>query len=143
MADPVTVGLGLSAGKSLAEGIAGRNAAKAEQERANINAYIGRTRAIQTDTTSRQGLEDELGSMRAVMGANQQRPGVGTLEMLTELREARGRERRINVGNRNTEAADWRMAGRNAGKQARAAMTLGLIKAGPSLFDMYDLKSKG
>lgn len=143
MADPVTIGLALSAGSAVAQGAAGYQAAKGEQQRAEINSYIGRTRALQTDTTARQGLESELGSIRAAMGANQQRPGVGTLEMINELREVRGRERRINVANRNSEAADWRMAGRNSGNAATSSMALGLIKAGPSLFDLYDYKRNG
>lgn len=143
MADPVTWGLVLSAGSALAQGAAGKKAASAEQERADINSYIGRTRAIQTDTTSRQGLEDELGTFRATLAANGQRPGVGTIDMINELREVRGRERRINVSNRNSEAADFALAGRNAKSKGDAAMGLGLIKAGPSLFDLYDYKRNG
>lgn len=142
MATPV-IALALQAGTAVAGGMAARAQAKGEQERAQINSYIGRTRALQTDTTSRQGLESELGSIRAAMGANQQRPGVGTLEMINELRDVRGRERRINFGNRNAEAADWALAGRNAGGRAKAALGLGLIKAGPSLFDLYQYGRNG
>lgn len=135
--------MALGAASSVATGIAGYQAAKGEQERAKINAYIGRTRALQTDVSARQGLESELGSMRAVMGANQQRPGVGTMAMINELREVRGRERRINVGNRMSEAADWKLAASNAGTAARGALVGGFIKAGPSLFDLYQYNRTG
>lgn len=137
MADPITLGLALSAGSSVAQGVAGYQKAKGEQERANINSYIGRTRAVQTDTVARENLSSDLGSLRAALGANNQRPGVGTFEMLQELRTVRDRERRINVGNRNSEAADARLQGRNAGNAARGSLIGGFVDAGPSLFDLY------
>lgn len=143
MADPVSAALILSAGSSVAGGISGYQKAKGEQERAQINSYIGRTRALQTDTVARQSLEDDLGSLRATLGANNQRPGVGTLEMVNELRTVRDRERRINVGNRNAEAADWRLAGANAGRAATGALVGGIIGAGPDLFDLYQYKRHG
>ena len=121
----------------IAQGIAGFGAATGQQERDEINSYIGRTRALQTDTTARQGLESELGTLRAAMGANQQRPGVGTNEMVQELRATRSRERRIQVGNRMAESADWRMQGKNAGAGATGALIGGSLKAGPSLFDLH------
>ena len=141
--DPVTISLIASAGSAIAGGMANKAAAEGEKKRAEINSFVGRTRALQTDTTSRQGLESELGSMRAVMGANGQTPGVGTLEMVQELRNTRDRERRINVGSKMTEAADWRMAGKNADTRGNNAMMSGLIKAGPSLFDLHQYKRTG
>lgn len=141
--DPVTLSLAASAGSALVGGMAGKAEAEGEKQRAQINSYIGRTRAMQTDTTARQGLESELGSMRAALGANQQAPGVGTLEMVQELRDTRDRERRIGVGSKMQEAADWRMQGKNASARGRNAMLGGIVKAGPSLFDLYDYKRSG
>lgn len=141
--DPVSAALTLSAASAGSTAIAGYQQAKGEQERANINSFIGRTRAVQESTASREGLESEMGSMRAAFGANQQRPGVGTLEVVNELRRVRDRERRIGVGNRNSEAADWQLQGRNAGRSASGALFTGALKTGPSLFDLYDYKRSG
>ena len=141
--DPVTASFALKAGSAAASGLAGFGQAKAEKKQAEINAFIGRTRAIQTDAEARNGLNSELGSMRNVMGANQQKAGVGTFDMMQELRDIRGRERRINVGNRNSEAASSRMQAKAAGGRAMGSLIGGAIKAGPSLFTLYDYKSKG
>lgn len=81
--------------------------------------------------------------MRNVMGANQQAPGVGTFEVMNELRETRNRERRVNVGNRNSEAASQRMQAKAAGQAGMMALIGGGLKAGPSLFDLYDYKRTG
>lgn len=140
MGDPVTMALGAQAGSSIFGGLAGAAEAKGEKKRAEINAYIGRTRAIQTDTDARVGLNDELATMRAALAANGQRQNVGTMALFDELRRQRGRERRVEVGNRMSEVADWKMAGKNASAKASGAMFGGLIKAGPSLFDLYNYK---
>jgi hypothetical protein len=141
--DPVSAALTLSAASAGSSAIGGYQKAKGEQERANINSFIGRTRAVQESTVSREQAESELGSLRATFGANQQRPGVGTLEVVNELRRVRDRERRIGVGNRNSESADWRLQGRNAGKAATGALFTGGLKTGSSLFDLYDYKRSG
>lgn len=138
MADPVTLGLTLSAASAGAQGIAGYQAAQGEKERAEINSFVGRTRAMQTDTTARQGLESELGTFRAAMGANGQQAGVGTMEMVNELRTTRNRERRIQVGARMQESYDASLQAKNAGAAGRGALLSGALKAGPSLFDLYD-----
>ncbi len=135
--------IGAQAAGSIFSGVAGYQQAKGEKQRAEINAYIGRTRANQADTDARVGLEDELSNLRATMAANGQRPGVGTMDIYNELRRTRGRERRIDVGNRMQEAADWKMAAKNAGAQATGSLVGGFIKAGPSLFDLYQMKKKG
>lgn len=139
--DPVTLSLAATAGSSLASGFMAHSQGKAEQERANINADIATTRALQTDTTARQGIEDEVGSMRSVLAANEDRPSVGTAEIMQELRQTRDRERRINVGNQNRAAADQRLAGQNAAYRGRMGLLGGAIKAGPSLFDIYDYQT--
>lgn len=142
MGDPVTLALGAQAGSSIFSGLAGSAAAKGEKQRAEINAYIGRTRAIQTDTAAREGLDSELATLRATLGANEQKMNVGTLELFNELRAVRGRERRIEVGNRMAEVADWKMAGKNASAKATGSLVGGIIGAGPSLFDIYQYKQK-
>lgn len=115
-------------------------AAKADKAQAERNAFIGRTRALQTDTASREGLNDELATMRATLGANGQTGGA--FEIMRALRETRGRERRVEVGNRMQEAADWQMQGKNALSQGRAKAMTQLASAGPSLFDLYQLRGK-
>ena len=140
MGDPVTMALGAQAGSSIFGGLAGAAEAKGEKKRAEINSYIGRTRAIQTDTEARVGLNDELATMRATFAANGQRPGVGTLQIFNEVRKQRSRERRIDYGNRMAEVADWKMQGKNAQAKASAAFMGGIIGAGPSLFDLYQYK---
>lgn len=140
MGDPVTLALGAQAGSSIFGGLAGAAEAKGEKKRAEINAYIGRTRAIQTDTDARVGLNDELATMRAALASNGQKQNVGTMALFDELRKQRGRERRVEVGNRMAEVADWKMAGKNAGAKASSAMLGGILKAGPSLFNLYQYK---
>lgn len=142
MGDPVTLALGAQAGSSIFGGLAGAAEAKGEKKRAEINSYIGRTRAIQTDTEARVGLNDELATMRATFAANGQRPGVGTMAIFNEVRKQRSRERRIDYGNRMAEVADWKMQGKNAQAKASAAFLGGIIGAGPSLFSLYDYKKK-
>lgn len=140
--DPVSATFLLKAGSAVAGGIAGFGQAQAQKKQAEINAFIGRTRALQTDADARRGLDSELGSMRNVMGANQQSPGVGTFEVMQELRETRNRERRVNVGNRNAEAAGYRMKAKAAGQAGIHSLIGGGLKAGPSLFNLYDYRSK-
>ena len=126
----------------IAQGFAGFAQAKGEKERAEANAYIGRTRAIQTDTYAREGLNSEMASIRAALGANGQRPGVGTLAMMDELRRVRDSERRIQFGNRMSEAADWRRQAQNAGGQAFGSLAGGFLRAGPSLFTYQHYREK-
>jgi len=136
------IALALEAAAPIMTGIAGYQEAQGQKQQAEINAYIGRTRAIQTDTSSREGLNSQLANMRATFAANGQKPGVGAMEMLKEARRVSGRDRRIQYGNRMQEAADWKMAAKNAGNSGKNALLGGFIKAGPSLFDLYDYYKK-
>lgn len=129
-----------SAVSSVAGGLAGASEAAAEKKRAETNAYIGRTRAIQTDTVARQGVESEIGTMRAVFGANSQEFNPATFEVMRALRDVRSRERRIEVGNRNAEAADFRMQAANAGARGRAAMFRGFAGAVQPTFSLFQLR---
>lgn len=119
-------------------GIGAYSEAQGVKQQAEINSFIGRTRAIQTDEAARSGLESELAAMRNTFAANGQTPGVGTFEIMKELRKTRGQERRIAFGNRMQEAADYRLAAKNAGSEGKFALLGGIAKAGPSLFDFYD-----
>lgn len=132
----------LSAGSAVAGGIGAYGAAQGEKQMAENNAYIGRTRAIQTDVSAREGLNAELGTLRATLAANGQRATVGTQGVFDELRKVRSRDRRIEYGNRMSEAAGFRMQAKNAGKAGTQALLGGLIKAGPSLFEAYDVYKK-
>lgn len=127
------------AGSALFGGISAYQGAKAEKEQAEINSYIGKTRAAQTDTAAREGLNSEIASMRAAFAQGGQRPNVGTMEMFRELRTVRSKERRVEFGNRMQEASQFGIAAKNAGGRATAGLMGGLVKAGPSLFDLYDL----
>ena len=140
--DPVTGALALQAGSAAAGGMAGFGKAQAEKKQSEINAFIGRTRSIQTSAEAARGLNSELGSMRNVMGANQQAPGVGTFEVMQELREARGRERRVNVSNRNAEAASYRMQGLAAGSRGVSSLIKGGMGGGISLFNLQEYLEK-
>lgn len=140
--EPASASLVLSAGSSLAGGLADRADARAEKQQAEINAFIGRTRALQSDAVNKENLESDLGSLRAAMGANGEAPGVGSLEILRELRRTRGREHSTEFGNRMQESFAFRRQARNADLAGRAALLGGIIKAGPSLFDLAQLRRK-
>lgn len=112
--------------------------AKADKAQAERNAFIGRTRALQTDAAAREGMNDELATMRATLAANGQ-PG-GAMEIMRALRDTRGRERQVEYGNRMQEASDWRMQGRNALAGGRSKAAGQLFSAGPSIFDLYQLR---
>jgi hypothetical protein len=128
------------AASGVMSGIAGAQEAAGEAERARINSYIARTRGMQADTTARQGLEDELGSMRAAMSAMGNQPNVGSMELMNELRGVRNRERRIDQGNHRSEAADWRMQGRNARARGAGALVGGFSRAVQPAFSLFDMR---
>lgn len=140
--DPISgAALAAKATTPILGALGARQQAGAAQDQANINAYIGRTRALQSDTVSRQSLDSDIGSMRAAMGANGQRPNVGTFEMFKKFRETKGRERNIEFGNNMLQSAQFRTEAANAGAEKNLALPLGVTKAGPSLFDIYQLYS--
>lgn len=132
--------LGAQAASPILGAFGARAEAKSQQKQAEVNAYIGKTRAIQTDTAAREGLSAELANFRTVMAANGQRPGVGTLAVQQELRDVAGRERRVEFANRNQEASAYKMQAAAYGASARNAMLTGVTRAVPSLYDMYQLR---
>jgi hypothetical protein len=139
----IPAALGLRAATSIFEGIGQAQQARAEQRQAETNAFIGRTRARQGDAFDRRALSDELATMRNAFAANGQSGGVGTFEMLQELRDVRNRERGINFNNRMMEAYDFDAAGRQAGQRATWGFLGGVARAGQSLFSLYDYSQGG
>lgn len=117
--------------------------AGAAKRQAENNAFIGRTRALQTDASARSGLESELGTMRAIMGANNQGMNVGTFEMFRGLRANRDRERSVAYANQMQEAAGFRAQARAAGTSQALALPVGLARTGQSIFDLYQLRKNG
>jgi len=128
---------------AVAGGMGDRAENKAMEEQARINAYIGRTRAGQTDVSARESLNSELGTLRATFQANGQRPTVGTEAIFNELRNVRARDRRIEFGNRQQEASAYDMQANNYKSKGKWAMAGGIIKAAPSVFDVMKMKAKG
>lgn len=137
MFDIISTAVGI--GGTILGGLGARSEAKAEQRQAEKNAYIGRTRAIQTDTVARQNLASDLGSARAVFGANQQGMNVSVLEVLGDIRRQSERERRISVAGEMSRAADFRTAASNAGTRGRYALLGAGARAAPDLYDLYQM----
>lgn len=138
--EPATASLVLQGGSSIIGGLSGSQQAKAEKRQAEINSFIARTRALQTDAVNRENLERDLGTYRAALSANGETPSVGSLEILRELRRTRNRENSIEYGNRRQEAFAFDRRARNADIAARGAMIGGLLGAGPSVFDLVELR---
>ncbi|MBL4928913.1 hypothetical protein [Fuscibacter oryzae] len=144
---PIVASGGAMTAASILPGVAGAasavdgySAALAEKRRAEANAYIGRTRAVQTNVNAREGLNEELATMRATFATNAQKPGVGTMEVFDELRRVRSRERRVEFGNQMAQAADWKMAAKKAGVSSFGALLGGLKSINQSLFDLSEIK---
>lgn len=135
-----TIALAVQAGSAVAGGMAARGQAKAEEERGRINAYIGRTRAMQTATTNVENLNSELGTLRATLAQNGQGMNAGTMPFFNELARTRLREGRIKRNNELAGAEDSRMQAEAAGQRAAWAPVLGLGKAAPSIYDMWQLR---
>lgn len=134
--------LGVQTIGGIAEGQAKKAEAEDQARQDEINAYIGKTRAIQTDEAARRGLESELSTMRATFASNNQRPNSATAMMMGELRTARNDERRIDVANANQVAGDYLTSANNNRKAGRRAATIGFVRAVPNMFSLIDLKKK-
>jgi len=116
-------------------GFAAASEARQMRQQEQINAEWGKIRADQSDTAARVGLEEDLGAYRAAMSANGAGPSVATLGILDEVRKIRGRDRRIETGNRNREVFDARARARSYRPGMEIAR--GFARAGPSLFQLY------
>lgn len=127
-----------SAAAPILGGIGAASEAAAAKQQAKINAQIGQTRANQTNTTARQDLGSELSTLRATLAANGQQANSGTAEVFSAMRDTRNRERRIEVGARMQEAADYSAQARSI-KPGQSVVS-GIFKAGPSLFDLAQLR---
>lgn len=135
-----SLAMALEAGSAVASGLSARGQAKAEEERGRINAYIGKTRAIQTATTNVETLNSELGTLRATLAQNNQGMNAGTMPFFNELARTRLREGRIQRNNELSGAEDARMGAAAAGQRAAWAPIIGIGKAAPSLYDMWQLR---
>jgi hypothetical protein len=134
--------LALQAGGAIAEGNAKAAEADAQRKQALTNMFIGKTRAVQTDTDARQGLESEMANLRATFAANQQRLNAGTLEIMTAFRQQGERDRRVSVANANQATADLATTAQNADMAAGNARRMGWIRGARSLFSLGDYASK-
>ena len=128
-----------TAGSAIMKGMAGASQARAEQEREEINAYIGKTRAMQTQTAGRDSLEQEVSSIRSVLGANGQGGDSAAFDLIQRVRDIRRGENRVRFSAEMAGVADHRMAAANAGNAATASMLSGFANALPSLFDFAAL----
>ena len=143
MGDPVTTAaLASKAGGSIFEGLAGGAQARAEKKQAQINAYIGKTRALQTDAAAREGMNSELATMRTAFASAGEPLNLGTSAIMNELRRVRGNERRTAVANEYQSVGDWKRYGASAGQKGAASVLGGFIGAGPSMFDLSQLYGK-
>jgi hypothetical protein len=143
MGEPVTTAALVSkAGSSIFGGLAGNAQAQAEQKQAKINAYIGRTRALQTDAAAREGMNAELGSMRAAFASAGEPLNLGTAAIMDELRRVRGNERRVAVSNENQNAGDWNRYAAAAGQKAQASLLGGFVGSGQSLFSLWQTRGR-
>lgn len=124
----------------LAQGAAGYATASAQRDIAKANAYIGVTRARQTDTVARQNLNSQMGALRTAFSAAGQRPGVGTGEIMRGMRATAMRERRISVGAEMQRARDFAAEARSI----RPGMSLvtGAAGAVGSLYELYQLRRR-
>lgn len=103
------------------------------QERQNVE--IAKTRADQTDTAARSGLESDLSSFRATFSANDARPSVATLGILNSVREMRERDRRIALSNERLRQSS--AAARASSYRPGIALANGIARAAPSIFQFY------
>lgn len=142
MAEPVTgTALALNAVGSIAGGMAGASEAKAAQLQAQTNAFIGETRALQTDAAAREGMESELAQARAAIGVGGLNSG--TFGFLSDIREKRGRGRSIAVGNERAQARDQALRASVLGRSARFSMLGGVLGAAPNIFSVAENINRG
>lgn len=133
------VGLAIQVASAVASGVSGFMAAQGEKKRAEINAYIGRTRAIQTGNVARQNLESELGSYRSVLAGNGSPMDSANYDLLSEVRKIRERERRIGVANEMSGVYDQQLAAKNAGAKAFGSLISGFGRAAMPLSNLIQL----
>lgn len=126
--------LAFQGGSAILGGIASAQQQRAMREQERVNAEWGKIRANQSDTAARQGIEGDIASARAVFNANDAGMNTGTLGVLEEIRRVRGRDRRINTANHMRESYD--ASRRAASYRPGLAMLGGIMKAGPSLFEL-------
>lgn len=133
MAVPLALAFGAASG--ILGGLGQLAAGRAARKQAQINAYIGETRAMQTGAALTESLGSELGTLRATFAANGQGGGA---EFFQQLRQMRQRELRVAVGNERNNADGIRRQGQGAYMQGVAGALGSFASAGPSLFSIAD-----
>jgi hypothetical protein len=132
---------GVGALNGIASGVAGYATAKAEKQMAKANAYIGVTRARQTDVAARQSLDAEMAAIKTAYAASGQRLGVGSGDLLRDLRRDAERERRIGVGAEMQRARDFKTTA--AAIKPGLSLVGGIGAAAGPLYDLYQIKKRG
>lgn len=125
--DPVTLsiaGLALQAGTAAASGIGAMRAAAGEKEKAEINAFIGKTRAMQVGSSARFDTESEVGSIRSALAANGAKMDASSFDLIGGVRNIRENSRRVDIANEKMGIYDNVLNARNArNKQAGIAIS--------------------
>jgi hypothetical protein len=133
--------LGAQALGGIAGGIADYQSAAAAKQQAQINAYIGKTRAIQTDGQARETLNRNLGSLRAGLASAGQGVNLGSAFLFDSYRKASSDQRSIDYGNAMSQSLTYKSQARTI--HPGMAFLAGAGQAAPSLFGLYDsLKGK-
>lgn len=125
---------GLQAAGGVMQGVAGRNAAKAQGEAALRQAEYGRIQAAQTDRAMRDQFEFTLGNIQAVRAAAGQDPNSPTGQTLTNFAQSQAdMERQRKVSNVLTQVSEQERAARFYRRSGGNQMLGGLLSAAGSI----------
>lgn len=136
MGDPVTMALGAQAIGKIAGGVGDYQNAKLQKQQAEDNAYIGRTRAMQTDAISRETLNRDLGSIRAGLASSGQGVNLGSGALMDAYRTASSQQRAISYGNAMTQSYQYQQQAN--GIHPGLSLISGFAGAAPSMFSLFD-----
>jgi hypothetical protein len=135
MADPITATfVGLKAASSFADGLQGRAKNLNEAAKADAQARLADTQALQRDTAARDDLARFLSSVqasRAANGLSARSPNAQVLERDTVSRADDDRLRQR--ADDRQRAANFRAAGKSFRSAARMSLITGTMKAGASI----------
>ena len=135
MADPISGAyVALKAGSALAEGMQGRAQNLNEAAKADAQAKLADTQALQRDTAARDELERFIGSMRvarASSGMSLNSPNAIVLEQ--DSRNTSDDQRLRNRADDRQRAANFRAAAKSYKSAAKYSMVTGIAKAGMSI----------
>ncbi|MFY0633684.1 MAG: hypothetical protein JXQ91_07725 [Vannielia sp.] len=126
--DPFTAFSMVAAG---AQGLAGRAAAMDESARAEAQAVLADTQALQRDTLARDDLTRTLDGIRAARAANGlsvNSPNAWVIEQ--ETSQMADRDRQIQLADDRQRAANYRSAAKSARRAGQWSLVTGIAKAG-------------